>query len=511
MSYYSTVFLVAVTALCWLLLVTMAPESGGSPLALANLTYFLTAMSGASVAELLLMALLQHGAKSEKTTDLLRGLTSLALYGFALLLWLRYALGFDITNLLATSAVVTVVVGLAMQSTLVSLFSGLSLELEHPLRVGDHLRMGETEGRVEALRWRSILVKTAEDTLLVVPNVTLTTHVFEVIRRDVPSRMVARFLVPAHTPPAKVMAVAQGVLKSGVPQVLRDPAPSVLLVGVEPDSESLRYALRFYSLAFLDKSTLSSILLTRLYYALSREGIEMRADCAAVQVADGTVHALPGARPASPLPASIPSGLALSGLRLSFGPREVIPSDLAGFVVAGSARETMTPNEMDVAARVAELLARPAPSEAGFLFPEEELARISAWAAGFIGPVANAIAERCARLVDDPYLVYHALAQSIPDAQERRRFLAEAPAFPTRRLTPGAPFGWAGLLGFEPGDLRRRIVDEEAELLILRRSDLVAFMRNAEAEFLAGPISFESGLAGIEMAKLIERLGVAAK
>jgi small-conductance mechanosensitive channel len=514
MSYYLTVFLVALTALCWLALATVAPESGGLPVAFANLTTFLTALSGASVAELLLMALLQHGAKSEKTTDLLRGLTSLALYGVALLLWLRYALGFDITNLLATSAVVTVIVGLAMQSTLVSLFSGLSLELEHPLRVGDYLRMTETEGRVEALRWRSILLKTADSAWIVVPNVTLTTQKFEVIRRDSPSRMTVKFLVPASTPPAKVMAVARGVLKSGVPQVLRDPAPSVLLVGAESDNESLRYVLRFYSLALLDRSSMSSDLLTRLYYALSREGMEMRADCASFNIVDGAAVSSfrPGlARLETSVPATIPSGLASNGRRLSFGPGEVIPSDLAGFVVGGSARETTIPDEIDVAARIAELLARPAPSKAGLLIPEEELASISAWAAGFIGPVANAIAERCARLVGDPYLVYHALAQSIPDADERRRFLAEAPSSPTRLLTSGAPFGWAALLGFEPEGLRRRVVDEEADLLLARRSDLIGLLRNEDAETLAGVLSSESGLIGIEKARLVERIRDAAK
>jgi small-conductance mechanosensitive channel len=511
MSYYSTVPLVALTALCWLLMATVAPEGGGLTGALAPLTYFMTAMAGASVVEMLLMGLLQRGSQSERTTDLFRGLTSLVLYGVALLLWLRYALGFDITNLLATSAVVTVVVGLALQSTLVSLFSGLSLELEHPLRVGDYLRMGETEGRVEALRWRSILLKTAENTSIVVPNVLLTTHAFEVYRRDAPARMAARFLVPASTPPGKVMAIALDVLKSDIPSILHDPSPNVVLIGPESENESLRYALRYYSLAYLHRSTLNSNLLTRLWYAFSREGIEMRADCVGVQVVDNAIAAPSRSRPPTALPHSVPACLATSGLRLFFGPGEVIPSDLAGFVVAGSAREAMRPDEMDVSARIADLLTRPAPSAARYLIADEELARISAQAAGYIGPVANAIAERCARLVGDPYLVYHALAQSIPDGEQRRRFLIEAPACPMRKMGPGTPFGWAAMLGFETGDPPRRAVDAEVELLILRRPDLIALLQNGGVVELAGAISSEPGLAGIERASLIERLAIAAK
>lgn len=504
MSYYSTVVLVALTALFWLIFATVAPEGGGLSSLLAPLTYFMTALAGASVAELLLLTLLQRGPQPERTTDLFRGLTSLVLYGIALLLWLRYALSFDVTNLLATSAVVTVVVGLAMQSTLVSLFSGLSLELEHPLRVGDFMRLGETEGRVEALRWRSILLTTVEGTSVVVPNVLLTTRAFEVIRRNSPSRMAARFLVPAATPPGKVMAIALEVLKSDMPQILRDPQPSVVLIGAESENESLRYAVRFYSLAYLHRATLSSNLLTRLWYALSREGIEMRADCGVSPVIKGDIAA--PSRIGAPMPQSIPAGLVTSGSRLLFGPGELIPSNLAGFVVAGAVREAMAPDETDVAARIADLLTSPAPSAARCLIPDEELARISARAAGYIGPVANAIAKKCAGIVSDPYLICHALAQSIADGEERRRFLAEAPAGPTRRIGPGSPFGWAALLGFEPDEQRRRIADGDAELLILRRSDLTTLLQNAEADELAEAILCEPDLAGVDRPGLIQTI-----
>jgi small-conductance mechanosensitive channel len=505
MGYYQTSFLVALTTLSWLLLETIAPEAGPLADLLAAATYFLTAVTGANVAEKLLMSLLLDRSRTGETTDLLRGLTSLLIYSLALLLWLRYALGFDVTNLLATSAAVTVVVGLAMQSTLGSLFSGLSLELEHPLRVGDHIRVGGVEGRVEALRWRSVLVATAENTWTVVPNVVLTSQIIEVIRRDVPSRMAVPFLVPADVPPARVISVAREVLKSDIPMVLRDPSPSVLLVGTESENESLRYVLRFYSRDFLQKSTLNSLLLTRLWYALSREGVEMRADCAALQFPGFAPGPCPS--PAKPPPLEgLPAGFAAAGARLAFGPREQIAPGLFGFVIGGSASEEMMLDETDMAARVTELLERPASSEARTLIPEPELAAISERATHFIGPLAKAIAERCARLSGDPYLVYHALARSIASEEAKRRFLADAPAFPTRPLIPVAPFGWAGLLGIEPSDLRRRIADEEVEVLVLRRPALAEWLRSSDAAELAAAISPEPGLAGCDRAGLVEKL-----
>ena len=305
--------------------------------------------------------------------------------------------------------------------------------------------------------------------------------------------------------------------------VLRDPAAEVLLIGPESDNESLRYELQFYSLAYLQRFNVSSDLLTRLYYALSRQGIEMRADCAALFVTDSVIRAGndgPSAapsrkRPLTPLPPSIPAVLAGSGLRLLFGPGEVIPSDIAGFVVAGSAREAITPNQMNLAARIKDLLARPAPSAGRYLIAEEELARISSQAAGYIGPIAYALAKRCARMESDPYLVYHALAKSIPDGDQRRRFLASGPACPMRQLGPSAPFGWAAMLGFEPAEAPCRFADGEAELLTISRSDLLA-LRNPDGQgvdtaALAAAIASEPGLAGVARASLIERLGGAGQ
>jgi len=55
------------------------------------------------------------------------------IYLAALIIWLYYGLSFNITSLPATSAIFTIVIGLALQSTLGNLFSGVALELERPL------------------------------------------------------------------------------------------------------------------------------------------------------------------------------------------------------------------------------------------------------------------------------------------------------------------------------------------------------------------------------------------
>lgn len=71
-------------------------------------------------------------------------------------LYVHFGLGFDITALLATSAALSLVVGLALQATLGNLFAGISIELERMVRVGDYVRRRTLAGRVVSLGWRSI-------------------------------------------------------------------------------------------------------------------------------------------------------------------------------------------------------------------------------------------------------------------------------------------------------------------------------------------------------------------
>jgi len=512
MDHTITALLVALTALSWLLQLTVAPGSSEFSHVIETLPLFLSALTGARIAEALLMSLFKSKVRLEGPTDLLRTMTSLVLYSAALLLWMRYGLGFDVSGLLATSAVFTVVIGFALQTTLGNLFSGLSLELERPLRIGDYVRMGDMEGHIEALRWRSISIKTPNNTWIVLPNGVLTSHSIEVLRRDIASRMLVTFHIPPSVPPVGVLTVAKEVMTSGLPQIALDPAPIALFLGTSPQTESRVFAVRFYSLS-RDRASLSSLVLTRLWYALSRHGIEMRAD---------SELRLPGpdeADKSSPSrqvsgrsrgSAAFESVFSSIGKHLKFGPGESVAPELAGFVVDGVMREELMADEVAVAESVDSLLEQTPPADAQLLIPAEILALMSARAARFLGPVAHAIADRSARLTDDPYLVYFALAKRIVSADDRVAFLESAPAHPTRRLELGAPFGWAGILGLEPIRRRRRVVNEAAELLILDRPDLVELLKTMNAASLVAFIASEPGLQSFNYNVLAEKLRHAA-
>jgi CRP-like cAMP-binding protein len=76
--------------------------------------------------------------------------------------------------LLATSGAVAIILGLALQSTLGDVFSGVVLSFSRPYRPGDWISIdGGTDGRVIEMNWRATHVLTGRRDLAIVPNSTI--------------------------------------------------------------------------------------------------------------------------------------------------------------------------------------------------------------------------------------------------------------------------------------------------------------------------------------------------
>jgi small-conductance mechanosensitive channel len=87
---------------------------------------------------------------------------------------LAFVFGAPIGTLVATSGVVAVILGLALQNTLGDVFSGIALTLGRPFGIGDWIQLGDgTEGRVVENNWRSTQLLTAAHNVVVLPNSVL--------------------------------------------------------------------------------------------------------------------------------------------------------------------------------------------------------------------------------------------------------------------------------------------------------------------------------------------------
>ena len=84
-----------------------------------------------------------------------------------------YAFNWDIDKFLAGSAVVSIVLGLALQETLGNFFSGLVMQASSPFSIGDWIVVAGVEGRVVDMNWRAVTIHTSDDNFVVIPNSTI--------------------------------------------------------------------------------------------------------------------------------------------------------------------------------------------------------------------------------------------------------------------------------------------------------------------------------------------------
>ena len=87
--------------------------------------------------------------------------------GAALIL---YNAGINLTAVLTGLGVGGIAIAFAAQKTLENLFGGIMIASDRPIRVGDYCRAGEYSGTVESIGLRSTRIRTADRTLVSVPN-----------------------------------------------------------------------------------------------------------------------------------------------------------------------------------------------------------------------------------------------------------------------------------------------------------------------------------------------------
>jgi MscS family membrane protein len=102
----------------------------------------------------------------------------ISLFAIAILATLSHW-GYNTNAILAGLGVGGLAVALAAQKTLENLFGGVSVITDRPVLVGDACRFGDKVGTVEEIGLRSTRIRTAERTLVSVPNSQFSTMTLE--------------------------------------------------------------------------------------------------------------------------------------------------------------------------------------------------------------------------------------------------------------------------------------------------------------------------------------------
>ncbi len=179
-------------------------------------------------------------------------------------------LGVDATGIFATSAVLTAVIGLALQDMLSNLAGGMALQLEDNIDAGDYIRCGEYAGWVQHVRLRHTQILTSDGDSVVVPNSFLTRAPVVVVSKA--SRRFLPFNMPYTNDPQEVIGAVETALRSSpIAGVANDPQPRCVIQELTPGH--VRYAaVVWLTDPGLDSERISTVL-NRVFYGLHRAGI----------------------------------------------------------------------------------------------------------------------------------------------------------------------------------------------------------------------------------------------
>lgn len=187
---------------------------------------------------------------------------------------LAFVFDFAIGTLVATSGVIAIILGLALQSTLNDLFSGLALTLGRPFGIGDWIILTDgTEGRIVENTWRSTHILTPANNIVVLPNSYLAKiGLTNISRPDETHQVILPFRVrPTHPPSFVVETLRQATI--GANNIVHDPAPVVALKGV--DAFAIDVELQFRVRRPSDRIPARNELIDLVYRQCATTGISL--------------------------------------------------------------------------------------------------------------------------------------------------------------------------------------------------------------------------------------------
>jgi small-conductance mechanosensitive channel/CRP-like cAMP-binding protein len=183
--------------------------------------------------------------RKPKEGRLLQDLLVGVIYLGATLSIIAYVFSLPVGTIIATSGVFAIVLGLALQSTLNDVFSGIALNIGRPLSVGDWIVIDDsTQGRVVETNWRSTELLNGTNDLVVVPNSVLAkSKIVNISGPDMSHGASLQVRLSPTRPPAVIMQAMERVLLSSN-SILKSPASSANIIGLDRGSLTIELSFR---------------------------------------------------------------------------------------------------------------------------------------------------------------------------------------------------------------------------------------------------------------------------
>jgi small-conductance mechanosensitive channel len=221
---------------------------------------------------LLIVPVLSRGGKAP-VQRFIHQIVNIVISVFAIMVFGARVFGWDINAFLAGSAVISIVLGLALQETLGNFFSGLVMQASSPFAIGDWIICGGVEGKVVDMTWRAVTIHTPEDNHVIIPNGTIAKEQIVNFHKPVPAtaRTVSVGL-EGDLPPGDALAVLK-VAALETPGVAAKPEPFVFLQEFG-DSGNV-YQVKFWITEPAAHHRIEHHVRTNIWYRLKGKGFKM--------------------------------------------------------------------------------------------------------------------------------------------------------------------------------------------------------------------------------------------
>jgi len=201
----------------------------------------------------------------------LHGFTLIVLYLAALFTILRGFLNIDITPFLATSALLTAIIGLALQGVLGNILAGLSLHMTRSFDRGDWVKIGDSEGVVMDTNWRETRILDRASNVVVIPNNLAASQVIvNFSLPDKPSAVHLPVQVGFEAPPAVVVDLLKRAARE-TKGVASSPSPVAFILSY--NEWGVSYNLKFWLMDYARKFTVTGDVARLVWHKFRRNGI----------------------------------------------------------------------------------------------------------------------------------------------------------------------------------------------------------------------------------------------
>jgi len=186
----------------------------------------------------------------------LRYFVAVLVYVLAVFAIIAFVYDYKLTGLLATSGVLAMIFGLAVQLNITNIFAGVALNMERPFKVGDWIMIhgrnpdpaSSVIGMVTDINWRTTRLTTADDTAIVIPNGVISEKtITNFMGPKEMSRFELFFTVDQKFAPDDVVRIITdaviAVIGAENDGPLADPAPTVRIH--RATENGIEYAVRY--------------------------------------------------------------------------------------------------------------------------------------------------------------------------------------------------------------------------------------------------------------------------